>query len=146
MLSPKELEICKQVTIEACGIWMIFGVISKVDAYEPMAMYEAVVRHMLDNPIFSNREEICQVIRSLVQKKILDDKEGDVNGTELKYLLQFGDIKTKDKRVLTFHNKEAKSKSGECTREIIHRNIPSTVIFILVNILFPYSYPIHLQL
>ena len=97
---------------------MIFGVISKMDTYEPMAMYEAVVRHMLDNPIFSNREEMCQVIRSLEQKKILDDKEGDVNETELKYLLQFEDIKTKDKRVLTFHNKELSQKMQKLYIEI----------------------------
>jgi len=86
--------------------------------YEPMAMYEAVVRHELDNPIFSNKEEIHEVIKSLVDKKILGDKEELVKDRELEHLLKMGDIQTKDKRVLTFVNKELNDKIKDAQQKL----------------------------
>ena len=53
----------------------MFGVTSKRDTYEPVAIYEAVVRHELNDSFFSNKEEIHDVIRVLTEKKILEDKE-----------------------------------------------------------------------
>lgn len=70
--------------------------------YDQMAMYESVIRHEQDNPTFTNEKEISEVIESLVSKGILEDKVGIVKDIEIEYLLKFGDIKSKDKRVLAF--------------------------------------------
>jgi hypothetical protein len=47
--------------------------------FEPMELRESVISHALKNNIFANREEICEIIKSLISKKILCEKDGNLN-------------------------------------------------------------------
>jgi hypothetical protein len=96
----------------------MFGVTSKMDTCEPVAISEAVVEHELNNPIFSKKEVIHDVIRVLTEKKILEDKEGYLDDRELEFFLKFGDIQSKDKRVLMFVKKELNDKLKEMRLEL----------------------------
>jgi hypothetical protein len=77
---------------------------------ESMAMYEAVVKYESGNPIFETNEEINEVLKSLVLKGILEDKVGIVNDKEMEYLIKFGHIQSKNKRVLTFVRNDLNEK------------------------------------
>jgi hypothetical protein len=80
--------------------------ILKMATYEPMAMYEEVVRIELAKHIFANEKEINDTIKYLISQGILADKVGILKDKEMNYLLKFGDIQSKNKRVLTFARKE----------------------------------------
>ena len=87
---------------------------------EPLAAYDEVLSSELSNSMFSGKKEIVDIITSLISRGILQERIGELNNKEIKYLQKFGLIRFDDKRALTFASENIKKELVDLRLKLYH--------------------------